>query len=194
MAKERVKHCLGVKGRLFYVIGPSGVGKDTLLNYVRPRLSHAPVLFAHRYITRPVELTGENHVSLSMDEFENRMQLGCFLFAWQSHELCYGIGQEVADWLEMGINVVINGSRGYLKQAAKIMPDLVPVLIRADQRVLRHRLEGRGRETEEQIVERLERALAFEKIFHKNMHVIDNNGEISVAGQELLTLFLTPSD
>jgi ribose 1,5-bisphosphokinase len=40
--------------RLFYVIGASGAGKDTLLRYARVRVGGSGgVVFAHRYITRP---------------------------------------------------------------------------------------------------------------------------------------------
>ena len=40
-------------GQLIYVMGPSGAGKDSLLGYARERLAEQPLVFAHRYITRP---------------------------------------------------------------------------------------------------------------------------------------------
>ena len=53
-------------GTLFYVVGASGAGKDSLLAYARAALGGGtPVFFAHRYITRPAEAGGENHVALS---------------------------------------------------------------------------------------------------------------------------------
>ena len=45
--------------RLFYLVGASGSGKDSLLGYARGKLAGAPdVLFAHRYITRPADAGG----------------------------------------------------------------------------------------------------------------------------------------
>jgi ribose 1,5-bisphosphokinase len=63
-------------GRLIYVMGPSGAGKDSLLGFVRERIG-AQVMFAHRYITRPVS-DGENHVALSREEFAARLASGVF--------------------------------------------------------------------------------------------------------------------
>ncbi len=169
------------QGHLYYVIGASGVGKDSLLNYARPFLSHAPVAFSHRYITRPVELGGENHIYLSEVEFLNRQQYGCFLFSWQSHDLHYGIGQEVQDWLDRGLNVVVNGSRGYLAEASLLVPNLRPVLITAVLDNLRKRLEQRGRENAEQIQERLLRASEFSQLTHPNLITVSNDGDLAIA-------------
>lgn len=177
------------QGHLYYVIGASGVGKDSLLNYARPFLSHAPVVFAHRYITRPVELSGENHVSLSEAEFLNRQQYGCFLFDWQSHGLHYGIGQEVQDWLDRGLNVVMNGSRGYLAEATLRLPNLRPVLITVSLDKLKTRLEQRGRENPEQIQERLLRASEYSKLSHPNLMTVSNDEDLEIAGQQLVTVF-----
>lgn len=74
------------EGALFYVVGASGSGKDSLLRYGRERLAGDPgVVFAHRYITRPVELHGENHVALAEPEFDARLKAGLFAMHWDSH-------------------------------------------------------------------------------------------------------------
>ncbi|VAW49630.1 Ribose 1,5-bisphosphate phosphokinase PhnN [hydrothermal vent metagenome] len=181
------------KGSLYYLIGASGVGKDSLLNYVRPLLTKRadhPVLIAHRYITRPVELTGENHIQLSEAEFLMRQQHDCFLFTWQSHDLYYGIGQEVADWLAKGINVVINGSRGYLKQATHIWPEIKPILVTVSLDKLQQRLEARGRENAAQIQERLQRAAAFSQLTHPNLFTVSNDGSLEEGGEKLYQLLV----
>ncbi|MGC9423704.1 phosphonate metabolism protein/1,5-bisphosphokinase (PRPP-forming) PhnN [Vibrio sp.] len=176
------------KGTLFYVIGASGVGKDSLLHYARQKLASEPVVFAHRYITRPVELNGENHIRLSTQEFANRLNRGCFKFHWHSHELDYGIGTEVDTWLNQGLNVVMNGSRGYLDTAIEKHPGLIPVLIQVDLDLLRERLLNRGRETPAQIDKRIQRAQDFTGLQAPNMQVIENNAELGLAGDELVKL------
>ncbi len=178
-------------GALYYLIGASGVGKDSLLNYVRPLLAKradCPVLIAHRYITRPVELTGENHIQLSEAEFFMRQHHHCFLFTWQSHDLYYGIGQEVADWLAKGMNVVINGSRGYLEQATLLWPDIKPILVTVSLDKLQQRLEARGRENASQIQERLQRAAAFAELTHPNLLTVSNDGSLEEGGEKLYQL------
>ncbi len=180
-------------GSLYYLIGASGVGKDSLLNYVRPRLVSHPILIAHRYITRPVELTGENHVQLSEAEFLKRQTYGCFLFTWQSHELHYGIGKEVESWLLQGLDVVINGSRGYLDTATYIWPDIKPVLVTVSLDKLQQRLEARGRENSEQIQERLKRAASFAELKHPNLITISNDGSLKEGGERFYKV-LTDSE
>ncbi|MBD3754340.1 MAG: phosphonate metabolism protein/1,5-bisphosphokinase (PRPP-forming) PhnN [Gammaproteobacteria bacterium] len=175
-------------GRLFYVMGPSGAGKDTLLGYARERLTQAPVIFAHRYITRPVEIAGENHIHLSEAEFTNRLQRGCFKFHWHSHGWDYGLGIEVDSWLQIGLNVVMNGSRGYFEQARLLHPTLVPVVITASEAILRERLQRRGRESGSEIEERIARAKAFERLDMANGCKIDNSSTIQAAGERFVAL------
>lgn len=101
-----------MRGNLIYLIGPSGVGKDSLIAYARGRLDGTSrLLFAHRYITRPVTAGHENYVALSDGEFELRRGYGLFLLDWAAHGYSYGIGSEVEQWLERGLSVLVNGSR-----------------------------------------------------------------------------------
>ncbi len=175
-------------GKLFYVIGASGVGKDSLLRYARQRLEGEAVVFAHRYITRPVELQGENHIQLSESEFQSRLEQGCFKFDWQSHNLYYGIGIEVDNWLDKGLNVVMNGSRAYLADAIRKHPGLIPVLIQVDPTLLLQRLVERGRESEQQIDKRIQRAAEFSELSAPNLQVIKNNQQLAKAGENLIHL------
>ena len=119
------------KGKLFYVIGASGAGKDSLMNHARQQLAGSqPIVFAHRYITRPAEAGGENHISLFPAEFNNRKALGLFAMEWESHGQQYGIGIEIKTWLVSGINVVVNGSREYLSVVGERFPEMSVILIR----------------------------------------------------------------
>lgn len=180
-------------GQLFYVIGASGSGKDSLMRYAREQLASNPgVVFAHRYITRPVEPDGENHIALSESEFESRLAAGLFVMHWNSHGLRYGIGREINVWLERGCNVVMNGSREYLPKARQRYPELVAVMVSVSHEVLAERLRLRGRETEQQINRRLERAALFNlsKLSQAGvpMEVIRNDREIPQAGAQLINL------
>ena len=174
-------------GNLFYVVGPSGAGKDALIRWVREHLPPtARVVFTHRYITRPVELTGENHISLTEKEFQRLLDIGCFALHWRSHGLSYGIGVEIDGWLAMGLNVVVNGSRAFLNQAIRRYPDLIPVLITVSSDVIRDRLIKRGREGIEQIEERIKQNAEPDKhVDHPNLITVDNSGALEEAGQRL---------
>lgn len=175
---------------LIYVIGASGAGKDSLLRYARAHLPYsALVVFAHRYITRDAYAGGENHVALTESEFEHRQRMGCFAMHWHSHDTCYGVGIEINQWLAKGLNVVVNGSRNYLSQAAMRYDELVPVLIQSDKAILRERLLQRGRESAEAVEQRLMLADAYDReIEHPRLCRIDNNGSLEEAGAQLLSV------
>ena len=176
------------QGRLVCVVGPSGAGKDTLLSYA---LEHQQpgyaFLVAHRYITRPPEEGGENHVAVSGRVYALMRDRGCFALHWRSHGNGYGVGREIDLWMDQGLTVVMNGSRAHLEQAAQRYEGLVPVLIRVDEEVLLERLRQRGRETDEEIRDRVERSSRLE-VDHPRLCTIDNSGDLHIAGQELLRI------
>lgn len=175
-------------GTLFYVVGASGAGKDSLMTYARARLGgRAAVFFAHRYITRPADAGGENHVALNRAEFAQMKALDLFALDWESHGCCYGLGREIDLWLERGANVVMNGSRGFLPEASRRYPDLCVVLVEVSAAILRERLETRGREKPDEIERRIARATAF-TVEHPNLVTIRNNGALYEAGDRLAGL------
>jgi len=146
------------KKSLYYVIGASGAGKDSVMQFARDRLNGANnVIFAHRYITRSAKSGSENHVALSPEEFLERLGSGCFALKWESHGNHYGIGIEIDFWMNQGLRVVVNGSRAYMTDARRRYPDLTAVLIDVSTEILEKRLRARGRETDAQIKKRLER-------------------------------------
>jgi ribose 1,5-bisphosphokinase len=165
--------------RLFYLVGPSGAGKD----------SAAPGLrVARRCITRPQHPGDEDHVELSATEFARRERAGEFLFAWRSHGFSYGIERTVLDWLRAGDDVVVNGSRAYLETALAVYPQLAPVWITVDESVLRERLGARGRETAAQIEARIRRNREHDEAYRSCYACIHNDGPITDALAEFEAL------
>lgn len=178
-------------GKVVYIMGASGSGKDTLITHVRACVEPKHnVVFAHRYITRPVEADGENHIALSQEEFDHREQNQCFAMSWRAHRNGYGVGVEIDHWLNAGMTVVVNGSRGYLENARKDYPELEAVLISVSSENLKNRLRARARETEEAIEQRLARTAQFSLEQQRNTHVIDNNAELGQAGRQLCQYLL----
>jgi ribose 1,5-bisphosphokinase len=171
-------------GKLFYLMGASGAGKDSLLRGCRTRTKafSLPLLIAHRYITREPDGVGENHVWLSEVEFEQRVALGAFAMYWQANGYRYGIGREVDQWLLQGSQVLMNGSRAYLEQArARYGQTLVPVLVKVAPERLRRRLVQRGRETAAEIDARIARARDLEQRIPEDSVVVENDGAIEEA-------------
>jgi ribose 1,5-bisphosphokinase len=176
---------------LVYVMGPSGAGKDSVLDRARTMLSvDAPIAFAHRYITRPADSGGENHVALSRAEFALRRAHGLFAFHWQAHGNDYGIGREVEAWRGAGLTVVVSGSREHYEKMAGSDPDLHPVLITAALDKLRARLSARGRETSAAAASRLARSDAY-AVTDSRLVTIVNDGTLDAAAEAFVRLLAT---
>ena len=178
-----------MSGKLLYLVGASGSGKDSLLEGCRQRLQPSHCCFvAHRYITRALNVGGENHIHLSPGEFDMRASMGMFSMQWYSHGYSYGIGSEIDNWLAKGVNVVINGSREYLQIAMHAYPNLIPVLVQVDEDTLHQRLTLRGRENEEEIVKRLNRHRQIVDSLPGNIQLIDSSSNLQEGVDTLLKL------
>ncbi len=178
-------------GPLVYVMGPSGAGKDSVLNRARELLADdAPVIFAHRYITRAADAGGENHVALSPAEFGLRRTHGLFAFHWRAHGNEYGIGREIYAWRRAGMTVVVSGSREHFQQIGGTDDATHPVLITAPQQRLAERLSARAREDAEAAAERLQRSEAYD-VTDRRLVTIVNDGALDDAAQRFVSLLAT---
>jgi len=144
-------------GTLFLIVGPSGVGKDSLIDGLRPRLAAEPFLFAQRVITRPADAGGEAHEACSLEAFDARERAGGFLISWWAHGLGYGLPASLGEALAAGRHVIANGSRGAVASLAERVPRLVVVEIDAPAELLASRLAQRARESAQDIEQRLAR-------------------------------------
>ena len=187
----RAVECLPMKGRLIYVVGPSGSGKDSVIDYARDRLpADANIVFAQRTITRPASAGGEKHVAVSEAEFERMLTQGQLAMHWRANGLSYGIGAEIRTWLDYGRTVVVSGSRAHLPAAIADFPGLEVVQVSASVETLRARLGARGREDAAQVEGRLQRAASLSLPPGTPACRIDNDGELAAAGERLLACLL----
>ena len=147
------------KGCMVAVVGPSGAGKDTLMAYAAEALQgRDDVVFVRRVITRDASAGGENHLGVTVAEFESLEKSGHFAVSWGAHGLFYGIPADTKDAVAAGHLVIANGSRSALPDFKVAYPRLVVVNITARPEVLAARLEARGRESREDILLRLQRS------------------------------------
>jgi phosphonate metabolism protein PhnN/1,5-bisphosphokinase (PRPP-forming) len=143
---------------LILVVGPSGAGKDTLMDAARAALAGDPRFrFVRRDITRSATAGGEDHVAVDQATFAARRASGWYALSWHAHGLDYGIPADIAEDLARGRVVIANVSRGVIAEAARAFP--VRVLeITAPPAVLAARLATRGREDAADVAERLGRS------------------------------------
>lgn len=171
-------------GIFFYIVGASGVGKDTLISGALQRLSNTErYTQVRRVITRPAG-PGEDHEPATAESFARQLAAGRFLHHWQAHGLDYGIPTDVLGDLACGRNVIANGSRAALKHLVGKVHPVVVVEISAPRDNLRNRLIERGRETDAEIDARLSRQV---EIYPQGVDVIRISNDSSVeAGVEKL--------
>ncbi|MGI9277663.1 MAG: phosphonate metabolism protein/1,5-bisphosphokinase (PRPP-forming) PhnN [Endozoicomonas sp.] len=188
----------GGKAYVFYLMGPSGSGKDSLLSAVRPKLKDVPVVCIHRYITRKAR-DGEDHVPLSVDEFHFRQRSGLFAMSWQANGYQYAVGIELQQMLDRGVSVVMNGSRAFFREACALFPgQIVPVLVTVPEATLVRRLLARSRETGTEIDARMARNREWLQVFDRQrleqacetMIEIDNSGDIETVAETLFQSML----
>ena len=178
---------------IVYVMGPSGAGKDSLLRFARVNLrADEKIAFAHRYITRATDFSGENHIALTHQEFALRRDAGLFAFDWDAHGIQYGIGLEIEVWRRAGLTVVMNGSRQHFANLRVDAGVILPVLITASPEILAERLSSRGRESQTEILARLRRQGDF--IGKTPAIVIENSGRLETAGEHLLNVMRHAAD
>ncbi|MFJ4396512.1 phosphonate metabolism protein/1,5-bisphosphokinase (PRPP-forming) PhnN [Pseudomonas sp. NPDC089396] len=175
-------------GRLIFLIGPSGSGKDSLIEQSREPLAAAGVEIARRVITRSAEAKGEAAQGVTPERFEAMRAAGEFAMHWRANGLEYGIPAQVDQWLAQGHSVLVNGSRAYLPQARLRYPDLLAVCLVVKPEVLRERLLARGRETPQEIDERLARSAGMRLDQDSTVHLLDNSGSLTTAVTGLLQL------
>lgn len=175
-------------GVLVAIVGPSGAGKDTLMDAARAALAgDSRFVFARRVITRPAGAGGEDHEAATPDAFAAREAAGGLALAWQAHGLGYGLPATVRDEIAGGRVVIANLSRRMIGAAEAAFPKVAVVEITAPVAVLARRLAARGRESEAEIAGRLAREAPL-VARHAPVHRLANDRDLGVVAAEFVAL------
>jgi ribose 1,5-bisphosphokinase len=167
-------------GSLVLVVGPSGVGKDTLIGGARQALDNDKrFVFVRRIVTRPADAEVEDHDSLDRDDFMRLEAAGRFALSWDAHNLRYALPLSVETDLTLGKVVVANVSRHVVGEACAKYPACSVILITAEISCRAERLIRRGRESRDQITARLARESAPVPAGIVPI-VIDNSGPVAI--------------
>ena len=145
-------------GTLVLVCGPSGGGKDSLIQASHGEMeSDRQYVFPKRVITRAEHTAPEEHIHTTMDGFQVSEEGNAFMLHWHAHGHGYGIPGHIMENLKEGRHVIVNVSRSVIQDAMALWPHTKVILVTASLDTAFRRLKERGRESEEEIAQRLKR-------------------------------------
>jgi guanylate kinase len=147
------------KGILLVVSGPAGSGKGTVNALLVASGDFVYSVSATTRKPRPGEIDGVNYHFISQDEFENRIKNGDLLEHTNYCGNYYGtLKKEALAVLESGKNLILEIECEGAINVKRIYPEAVAVMLLPPTFAIQEeRLRGRATETEQKILERLEK-------------------------------------
>lgn len=146
------------QGRLFVVSGPSGVGKDTVLERLFTRVSGAVrSVSATTRAPRPGEVEGRDYYFVSVAEFEADIRAERFLEYARYGAYLYGTPRDrVAEQRERGLDVILKIEVQGALLVKSLAPDAILIFLQPPSlEELERRLRARATDSEARIAERL---------------------------------------
>lgn len=179
------------KGRLVLFSGPSGVGKDTLLEILYkklPELKHSVSVTTRE--KRSTEIEGRDYYFIGVDRFHEMLENGEVLEYNKYGTHYYATPKKPIDnWLKSGSDVIlkidVNGTenvkRIYKKRCISIF--ILPPSIEE----LKNRLKSRGTESEEDFNSRMQIAIdEIERSSEYDYRVV--NDDLDKAAEEIIAI------
>ncbi len=179
------------QGFLIVIAACSGTGKSTVCRQLLERDSQMRVSVS--YTTRAPrgqEETGVHYHFVQPETFESMVEQGDFLEWARVHDYAYGTGRSATEeMLNQGLDVLLDID---VQGAFQIREDfgertILVFLLPPDWKTLRERLEGRGTETEERILRRLQTAQKELMLAGEFEHLVVND-DLDLAVSEILAI------
>jgi guanylate kinase len=150
-----------MSGNLFIISAPSGAGKTSLVSALLN--SNKQIALSISYTTRaprPGETNGKDYHFVSRDKFLQMAQNGDFLESAEVYGNLYGTSQPwIENELASGHDILLEIDWQGAAQVRKLMPHAISIFILPPSlSALESRLKGRGQDSDEVIVRRLQAA------------------------------------
>ena len=181
-----------MKGKLFVISGPSGVGKNTILNRVVLESEHVRYsVSATSRAPRPGEKPGSSYFFVSRARFEEMIAQDELLEYAEYVGNYYGtplapIREAMAQGMDVVMDVEVIGAK---KIKARVPEAVLVFVATSSMEMVRQRLEKRGDVSPKAMEERLERA-TWEYSQADSYDYIVLNDDVEQAVQELQAIML----
>ena len=179
-----------MRGKLFVISGPSGVGKNTLLNAVVARSERVRYsISATSRAMRPGEVDGKSYYFVTKEQFRQLIRSDSLLEYAEYVGNYYGTPiQPIRESIEAGVDIVMDVDVVGALKIKKRLPAAVLVFVTAPSfAALRDRLLHRGDVAPDVMAERLERARWEYEQAPKYDYIILND-EVEHAVSELMAI------
>lgn len=181
---------MDLKGFLIVLSGPSGAGKNTLMNRVIPRIPNLQYsVSATTRQPRPGEVDGVDYFFVTEEEFDQMVANEEFLEWAEFVDNRYGTPKSfVQKQMEEGKTVIMDVDiQGALQIRGKLDDAVLVFLLPPTWEELENRLNKRGKDPVEAIVKRLERS------YEELKYIVDYdyfivNDQLEKAAERLLTI------
>ena len=152
---------LNKKGSLIVISGPSGAGKDTVVNKLKEINDNIWVsISCTSRLPRGLEVDGKDYFFLTKEQFEEKINNNEFLEYAVYNDNYYGtplykINEKLNEGIDVILVIEVQGAL-YVKQHVK---DAIFIFIMPpSMKELKKRLVGRGTESKEKVLDRFKRA------------------------------------
>lgn len=178
------------KGMLLIFSGPSGSGKDTILDELKKLDGNIQIsVSATTRAARENEIDGVHYFFVNEKDFVGKLEHGKILEHNYYSGYYYGTPKEPVDnWLKEGKTVILKIDVNGAANIKKIYPDAVSIfVIPPTMEILENRLRRRKTDSEEDIIKRLNTAKDEIKRCPEYDYVVIND-ELDVAVNDVATI------
>ena len=171
-------------------MGNSGSGKDSIISGVVQKYPKdlKEIFVPKRFITRKAS-EFEDNIYITSKKFREMEEKGEFALKWHIYGLDYGVSVEIDEYLKKGHPVIVNVSRMIIEEARDTYENIMVVFIEVPFELTVNRIKDRGRENEEGLKKRIERARTHQKLPEADF-VVNNSGRLDEAIEQFLHIVM----
>lgn len=180
------------KPRIYIISGPSGVGKDTVIEQLRETFPDAQyVVTATTRPKRPGEIDGVHYVFLTKDEFVSRIEQNDFIENALVYDNHYGVPRSpIVEGLEAGRDVIIKVDVKGAATLRRLIPNTISIFLAPESmEALLTRLRDRKTDDPEVLMKRFTTASTeLNEVEHFDYVVFNEAGKLDEAVDQICAI------